>query len=106
MESKKNMPESCRYFKKAADNGGVDSMFNYALMICNGCEVDSTKKTVAKYFKMAAVKGHEGAKYHYDLLVDQGFVAEKKTFKILSKIEWETIITKALVMIYKSKFHS
>ncbi|KAK8837451.1 hypothetical protein M9Y10_036448 [Tritrichomonas musculus] len=54
-----NKKEAKKYYKKAADNGHVKSMINYALLnMKDNDEFNANRKESQKYFQMAADKGN------------------------------------------------
>ena len=72
--------EAAVYFKKAADSGNVDAMFNYGLMLNQGDGIRVNKKEAANYFKKAADQGHADAMLNFAIMLNQGdgIQADKK----------------------------
>lgn len=63
-----NKKESFKYYKMAADNGDLTSMFHYALMNYKG-EVEPVNiKESLKYFRMAADKGNADSMRNYAVI--------------------------------------
>lgn len=54
-----NKSEAANYFKKAADNGNADSMYNYGMMLLNGIGVEKNADLAAKYLIDAYKNGRE-----------------------------------------------
>ena len=52
-----NKPESSVYFKRAADQGHIESIVKYANMLYEGVEIGINKKESSVYFKLAANQG-------------------------------------------------
>lgn len=67
-----NKEEAAKYYKIAADNGQINAMNNYALMIDNGEGVKMNKEEAAKYYKIAADKGDINAIYNYGVMLYEG----------------------------------
>lgn len=72
-ESESNLPlNSIEELKRSADNGNVQSMYNYAGKLEVGDGVSVNKTTAAFYFKMAADKEHVGAMVCYMKMLYKG----------------------------------
>ena len=65
MLSSINIEESIKYFKMTIDNGSINAMNDYAIILIKGelCPVNLEES--AKYFKMAADKGDISAIINY-----------------------------------------
>ncbi|KAK8839249.1 hypothetical protein M9Y10_032179 [Tritrichomonas musculus] len=51
-----NKEELSKYYKHAADEGDVESMFKYAVMLDEGDGIEKNKREASKYYKKAADK--------------------------------------------------
>lgn len=74
-ESKKviiNKEELLEKCKNLADQGNVDAMFDYAIMLYNGEGIEENKEEAAKYYQMAAEKGHIGSMNNLALMLLNG----------------------------------
>lgn len=60
-------------YKKAADEGNVEALFDYAMIFHNGQGVCDNKWKAAKYYKMAADKCLAEARFYYELILKTGY---------------------------------
>ena len=85
-ELKSPLSKDALNVKKDADNGNVESMFLYGMMLCKGIGAPINKKEGIKYYKMAIEKGHQGAMLNYAIMLHDGDgipVDKKESAKIL-----------------------
>ena len=61
--------------KRLADEGSIDAIFQYAVMLYTGNGIDLNYEESLKYFKMAADKGHIVSAYNYGYMLLQGLGA-------------------------------
>ncbi len=70
--SDSNLEQRALKYKKSADNGSINAMNNYAVMLENGKGVAMNKEEAARYYKIAADKGDIYAMYNYALILENG----------------------------------
>ncbi len=66
--SEESLRKARKYFKLAADQGHVESQFNYAALCKNGQGGEKDLITAREYFKKAADQNHPEAQYIYGLM--------------------------------------
>lgn len=72
LNSSKACQNSVECIKSLADNGDVNSMFNYAMMLEKGNGIEVDLKAASKYYKMAADNGHLDSMYNYAQMLFNG----------------------------------
>lgn len=72
LNSSKSRPNSVECVKSLADNGDVNSMFNYAMMLEKGNRTEVDLKEASKYYKMATDNGHLDSMYNYAQMLFNG----------------------------------
>jgi TPR repeat protein len=70
--SKKNYKEACAWFKKSAELGDVDAMFNLGAMYAHGIGVSQDPQEAFKWSKKAAELGNASAMYSLGLMYAKG----------------------------------
>ncbi|KAK8842425.1 hypothetical protein M9Y10_026008 [Tritrichomonas musculus] len=71
-EEKTKILRDAEYYKHSADQGDIESMFNYAVILEEGNGIDKNKKEASHYYKLAADHGHVDAMVNYAFMLYDG----------------------------------
>lgn len=64
--------EAIKYYKLAAEQGHVSSIFNYAFILDSFEGIFNKKREAVRYFKQATDAGHATSIFHYSLMLYNG----------------------------------
>lgn len=91
-----------RWFKRAAEHGQVDAIYNFAVGLEDGSFGSPNPKEAMQWFKKGADEGHAIAMYNYAVGLEDGSllkIINKTLFRTIKRLPKKATLKQCLTML-------